>query len=120
MATANEIKQKLLDGLGSAVNLQIVTYVGELKPDITADDGSGTLKIKWTNLPPGNSNFVIATQIDLAEGDIINIIPAGMDTPENKWLKDYHLEQVKAGKDIVASNLKMIAEMAEKILKLVG
>ncbi|MGZ8200447.1 MAG: hypothetical protein ACXWUC_06625 [Methylosarcina sp.] len=117
MSTVDEIKEKLLKGLGSAVNLQIVTYVGEVKPVITSDDGS-IIGAKWDNIASAPTDFAIATQINLAEGDIITITPAQVNEPDKQWIKDYHLEQVKAGKDIVASNLRMIAEMAEKILKL--
>ena len=117
MSTVDEVKQSIRDGLKSAVNLQIVTYVGNVKPAITSEDGK-LIDINWTNIGVAADDFAIATQINLAEGDIITITPSQVNDDDKKWIKDYHLEQVKAGKDIVASNLNMLAEMAEKILKL--
>lgn len=75
MADLNSLTQTIYTCLEKAGNLKIVTYVGEVKSELISDAQTETLKLKWTNLPQGNLNFVLATQINLLEGDIVNVIP---------------------------------------------
>jgi hypothetical protein len=116
MAEQDKLKDKLLKGLGSVVNLQIVTYVGKVKPTL-ASDGANTLSAKFAP-STGADDFALVTQINLVEGDIINIVPPDANDADKQWLQNYHLEQVKAGKDIVSHNVKMIREMLENFTKI--
>lgn len=78
----------LLDAVGSAVNLKVVTQV---------DDAA------------------ISTTINLAEGDITNAVPAKFWAPDQQVIRDFHQAQVEQAKLIVDRNLRLIGELGKQI-----
>jgi hypothetical protein len=85
------LSQTLLDAVRSAVQLQIVTRVGD-----------------------GDQN-AIATSINLVQGDITNTVPDKFWAPDQQIVRDFHQAQVEQAKAIVERNLRMIAEVGKQV-----
>lgn len=103
---SKSLSQMLLDAVGSAVRLQVVTQVGDVGI-------SGTLNKYEVKLEP-NGN-AIATSINLVEGDITSVVPEKFWAPDQQIVRDFHQAQVEQAKAIVERNLRLIGELGKQI-----
>src|SRR5690349_15634671 len=112
-STKNDVWDKLLRGVQSAVELRVITVVGSVKlggkidaPEIQfGEDGSKA------------TSDAIVTSINLVEGDITNIVPDQFWAPDKEVIRKYHEQQVSAGHDIVSRNLRLISEVGEALIR---
>jgi hypothetical protein len=111
--TKNDVWDKLLRGVQSAVELRVITVVGGVKlggklaaPDL--EFGDETTKV---------TNDAIVTSINLVEGDITNIVPDQFWAPDKEVIRKYHEQQVSNGHDIVSRNLRLISEVGEALIR---
>jgi hypothetical protein len=106
LSKPDSLSQKLLDAVRSAVELQIVTQVGDVAVSGTLD------KYEITFAPNGNA---IATSINLVQGDITSVVPEKFWAPDQQVVRDFHQAQVEQAKSIVERNLRLIAEFGKQV-----
>ncbi|MFO7566791.1 MAG: hypothetical protein R6X02_29380 [Enhygromyxa sp.] len=99
--------QNLLKATSSAVQLQIVTQVG----DATISGEIASPKLEFEE----QKGTAIATSINLIEGDITSVVPEKFWAPDQQIVRDFHEAQVEQAKDIVERNLRLIGELGERI-----
>jgi hypothetical protein len=112
-STKNDVWDKLLRGVQSAVELRVITVVGGVKlggklaaPEIQfGEDGAKP------------TSDAIVTSINLVEGDITNIVPDQFWSPDKEVIRKYHEQQVSNGHDIVSRNLRLISEVGEALIR---
>jgi hypothetical protein len=107
----SNVWENLLKGLNAAVELKVITYVGDTK--VTADANSDVCKPELS-LPSGDCQAMV-TCLNLVQGDITNCIPKDFIKDENSWLRNYHASQVALGKEVVERNLKLIGDLGSKL-----
>ncbi len=100
---------RLMTAINNALELEIVTAVSDFSID-HFDDPKNALEVKLGKKPTG-----YVTSINLLTGDIRNVISPDYAAGQNKELREYHTTQVALAREIVANNLKMIGELAEKL-----
>ena len=111
MAASDEFRQKLRAGelldaltlaLGEAIELNITTWVSSEK--------SLTTNVTAINQPlPGHR---MHTRINLVDGDIENEIGTEfMSAGPYTELREFHLQQVQKGRQIIQQNLESIQQM---------
>jgi hypothetical protein len=111
--TKNDVWDKLLRGVQSAVELRVITMVGGVKlagkltgPEVDfADDKSKV------------TSDAIVTSINLVQGDIISIVPDQFWAPDKEVIRKYHEQQVSNGHEIVVRNLRLISEVGEALIR---
>ena len=101
--------EDLLKSVKSAVNLKIVTYVGDV--ELTGDVCNPNVTIS-----AGNQQSIV-TCMDLVDGDITTCFPDEFKGDDQNWIRSYHDEQVKLGRQVVEHNLKLVMEIGEKLVK---
>lgn len=104
--------ERLLQAVQAAVELQIVTVVGEA----TISGDINDTKVKF---PPDTTN-AIATSINLIEGDITSVVPKQFWSPENEVIRQYHQAQIEKGHAVVAGNIQVIGEFGERLAGAIG
>jgi hypothetical protein len=111
--TKNDVWDKLLRGVQSAVELRVITVVGGVKlggkvsgPEIEFGDGVAK-----------ETSDAIVTSINLAAGDITSIVPDQFWAPDKEVIRKYHEQQVSNGHDIVSRNLRLISEVGEALIR---
>ncbi len=111
MDEPKSLSDKLLAAMGAAVELRVVTYVGDAPI-------SGTLakpKVDFgSDAKPGNA---LATSINLVEGDITSVIPDKFWAADKQVIRDFHQAQVEQAKDIVARNLGLVADLGQRVIE---
>ncbi len=108
------LSDKLLAAMGAAVELRVITYVG----DAAISGNLERASVSFGDQPkPGN---VIATSINLVQGDVTSVVPDRFWTADKQVIRDYHSAQVDQAKAIVERNLQLVAEIGEKVVKAVG
>ena len=108
----NDVWDKLLRGVQSAVELRVITVVGEVElggklADPQVDFGGDKSK----------TASAIVTSINLVEGDITNIVPDQFWAPDKEVIRKYHEQQVSNGTEIVSRNLRLISEVGEALIR---
>lgn len=106
------IWERLLAGVKSAVELRVVTYVGDVEI-------SGEVCNPEIRLPDGQHKAIV-TCLNLADGDITSCFPEEYLTEERSWVRSYHDEQVKQGKDVVERNLKLLGEVGKMLAEAIS
>ena len=105
--------QKLLDGLKAAVELKIITYIGDV--EMSGDD----ICKPEISLPQGPHTAMV-TCINLVEGDITNCIPVEYAKDEKAWIRNYHDTQVKQGREIIDRNLRLISDLGKTVAEAIS
>jgi hypothetical protein len=111
----SNIWDKLLRGVQSAVQLRVITVVGEVSLD--GEPGRATINLGDPKLPRSD---VLATSINLADGDIINVVPEQFWAPDKQPIRAYHEQQVQHGHEIVRRNLQLIGEVGRELINIVA
>ena len=110
----SDLWQALSDTINRAVNLRIVTLVGDAVV-------TGTLE-KLAVGAPGTSGGALVTDINLVGGDITRIASEKLLGAEYADLRAGHQDSVKQAQDIVERNVKMlisiIKELGDQLQKL--
>lgn len=103
---SDALSHELLAAVRSAVQLKVITQVGDVAVSGTLDEY--TVRFE----PNGNA---IATSINLVEGDITSVVPDKFWAPDQQIVRDFHQAQVEQAKAIVERNLRMIGEFGKRI-----
>ncbi len=90
-------------------HLKITTAVGDFKYAAKAD-GSGY------EVAPGANNAAMQTDINLADGDITNLVAREFTTDAMSEMRKFHETQVLKAEDIVKGNIEALVSL----VKLVG
>jgi hypothetical protein len=88
LSKPDSLSQKLLAAVGAAVELKVVTQVGDA---------------------------AIATSINLVQGDITNVVPEKFWAPDQQIIREFHQAQVEQAKSIVERNLRLIGEFGKQV-----
>ena len=110
--TAEQLADKLLDAANELMTLQIVTTVGDLA---IAVDGTGQ-KLTFSTLAATASAI---TRINAVTGDIWTNRTQNTMGGENAAIADYHERMVEKSQAIIERNLRVIADLVER-LKVAG
>lgn len=102
---------KLLSGVKSAIELRVVTYVGDV--EISGELSNPTLR--FPAKPADAGSKTLATTIDMVQGDITTAIPDSFWAPEKEVVRSYHQAQVKQANEIVERNVKLVVELATQL-----
>lgn len=89
------------------VNLKIITIVSPVSL-------GGTLENPTVAFDQSQKVGAIATCINLLDGDITTAIDPAYGNPADP-VRQYHEEQVKEAKEIVDRNLKLVADLIERL-----
>lgn len=106
MAASNEFRQYLKEGkvvdaltlaLGEAIELEITTWVSTDESIATSEPSPGSR---------------MRTRINLVDGDINNEVGSQfIGSGPYTELRDFHLQQVQEGRDIIKQNLESLQQM---------
>lgn len=111
--TKNDVWDKLLRGVQSAVELRVITVVGGAK----LGGKLGALEVEFGDDKSKLTSDAIVTSINLVAGDITNIVPDQFWAPDKEVIRKYHEQQVANGHDIVSRNLRLISEVGEALIR---
>jgi hypothetical protein len=103
----SDLWQALSDTINRAVNLRIVTLLGD--PVVT-----GTLERLAVASPSALSGAVV-TDINLVGGDITRIMSEKLLGPEYADLRSAHQDSVKQAQDIVARNVQILTSIIKEL-----
>ena len=105
----DELLNKIGDALNDLLTLKVQTAITTMGVDRTTNG-------KWSLAPaPDDTVEGILTTIRLADGDIQNAFSEG--ALDNDKLMKIHTDQVALSRQIVADNLKALAELAQSLVK---
>lgn len=106
------IGQKIAHALNNAMELRVLTVVGEGEVTGRFPD----LELKYS----GSDAKTIATSIDLVQGDTTTTISPAFAGDSGELLRKFHADQVGEGKAIVERNVRLLVELGREIVSLVG
>ncbi len=104
---ADTFWQALSDSIHRAVNLRVVTLVGDAQVQ-------GTLEALRISAPAATSASLI-TDINVVGGDITTIISEKLQGPEFAELRNGHAAAVKQAQEIIARNVNILVAVAKEI-----
>jgi hypothetical protein len=104
---ASEFWQTLSDTIHRAVNLRVVTVVGDAAV-------KGTLERMEVNMPPASA-WSLVTDINLAGGDITRIVSDKLLGTEYTDLRNAHEAAVKQAQEIVERNIGILISAAKEL-----
>jgi hypothetical protein len=104
---ASDFWQTLSDTIHRAVNLRIVTVVG----DATV---KGSLEQMQVDMPPASA-WSLVTDLNLAGGDITRIVSDKLLGSEYTDLRTAHEAAVKQAQEIVERNLSILIQVAKEL-----
>ena len=99
---------RLFTAMKNAVDLRIVTVVGDFTVE-GFDDPDKPLRVML-----GAEQGGLFTSINLVTGDIRCALSKEYTGAQNTDLQAFHAKQVELARDIVANNLKVLGDLAEK------
>jgi len=104
--------QALSDTIHRAVNLRVVTLVGDAVV-------SGTLDRLEVGAPAASAGALV-TDINLAGGDITRIVSDKLLGPDYADLRSAHQDSVKQAQDIVERNINILVSLVKEIGQQLG
>jgi hypothetical protein len=104
----HELLGIITKAVSEVVNLKIITVVSPVSI-------GGTLENPTVTFDQGQKVGAIATCINLLEGDITTAIDSAYGNNADDPVRQYHEEQVKEAKEIVDRNLKLVADLIERL-----
>lgn len=105
------IGQKIARALENAMELRIITLVGDAQVSGTFPD----LELTYD----GSEAKAIGTSINLVAGDTNTVISPAYAGDTGEALRSFHAEQVAEGKAIVERNVRLLVELGREIVDLV-
>jgi hypothetical protein len=110
MATLDSIIAKATGYVNDVVNLRVITAVGEFSATYNETTQ------KWDVTPGASANSAILTNIDLVQGDIVNLMPQAFSGDGGKAVRDFHSTQVEKAEGIVRANIAALKGMIEVLV----
>jgi hypothetical protein len=104
----HELLGIITKAISEVVNLKIITVVSPVSI-------GGTLENPIVAFDQSQKVGAIATCINLLEGDITTAIDPAYGNNADDPVRQYHEDQVKEAKEIVDRNLKMVADLIERL-----
>ena len=104
----HELLGIITKAISEVVNLKIITVVSPVSI-------GGTLENPTVAFDQSQKVGAIATCINLLEGDITTAIDPAYGNNADDPVRQYHEDQVKEAKEIVDRNLKMVADLIERL-----
>jgi hypothetical protein len=104
----HELLGIITKAISEVVNLKVITVVSPVSI-------GGTLEKPTVAFDQAQKSGVIATSINLLDGDITTAIDPAYGTNANDPVRQYHEEQVKEAKEIVDRNLTAVADLIERL-----
>jgi len=104
----HELLGIITKAISEVVNLKIITVVSPVSI-------GGTLEKPSVAFDQSQKVGAIATCINLLEGDITTAIDPVYGNNADDPVRQYHEDQVKEAKEIVDRNLKMVADLIERL-----
>jgi hypothetical protein len=104
----HELLGIITNAIAEVVNLKVITVVSPVSI-------GGTLEKPTVAFDQSQKVGAIATCINLLEGDITTAIDPTYGNNAEDPVRQYHEEQVKEAKEIVDRNLKMVADLIERV-----
>jgi hypothetical protein len=105
------IVQRIGEAIDNAINLQVVTCVGKVEIVGEVDD----CKVEFAPDPDGTRETFV-TNINLIDGDIVNVIPPAYAGQADNPVMKYHVDQVAQANAIVQRNLDTLAKLIKDIV----
>ena len=105
---SDELLGIITKAVAEVVNLKIITVVSPVAI-------GGTLENPTVTFDQGQKVGAIATCINLLEGDITTAIDPAYGNNADDPVRQYHEDQVKEAKEIVDRNLKLVADLIERL-----
>jgi hypothetical protein len=104
----HELLGIITKAVSEVVNLKIITVVSPVSI-------GGTLENPTVAFDQGQKVGAIATCINLLDGDITTAIDPAYGNNAEDPVRQYHEDQVKEAKEIVDRNLKLVADLIERL-----
>jgi hypothetical protein len=104
----HELLGIITKAISEVVNLKIITVVSPVSI-------GGTLENPNVAFDQSQKVGAIATCINLLEGDITTAMDPAYGNNADDPVRQYHEDQVKEAKEIVDRNLKMVADLIERL-----
>ena len=104
---ASEFWQTLSDTIHRAINLRVVTVVGDAAV-------KGTLERMEVDMPPASA-WSLVTDINLAGGDITRIVSDKLLGAEYTDLRNAHEAAVKQAQEVVERNVGILISVAKEL-----
>ena len=116
-STSGYVLGAIKDALRSITHLQVATLVGD--PEVVAGEGIDSVAFR---VPEGaRAEFsVLATNIDLALGDITQTLSPRLLDPGQAEVLKLHQEMVEKGHQIVRDNLALLKDLAKELRAMGG
>jgi len=105
------ILDRLSETIESLTELRVTTGVGPVKLDVTPGGARGP------NVTPAQSTASVSgiySEINLLTGDIVTLIDADFNEPNNPTL-EFHKTQVENGGQIVSKNIETIIALLKAV-----
>ena len=112
---ADTFLEKLRTAAENLVNLKIVTIVGDVK--LTGD--LERPKVSFNTADSANNQRVIATNINLVEGDTTTVIPTNYNEQLEAAIMKYHAEQVAQATSSVTQKVKLVESLLKNVVPLI-
>jgi hypothetical protein len=111
--SAKELLKALADGVKELATLRIITAVCPLEIRV-----KGVAGATQDGIEPkvGEVKDGIVTIIDLVQGDVKNFMTDSIRQDDKKSLFDFHASQVTMSRDIIAGNIKALADLARGLI----
>jgi hypothetical protein len=109
-----KLRGKLVTTVENIVTLKVITVVGNVSVDIEMAAGAPKSTVTITEK---NAKALCST-IDLAQGDIINVIPPAYADEAGQWIRDYHDAAARQGVSIIKDNLAAIGHLVDVLKNL--
>jgi hypothetical protein len=104
----HELLGIITKAISEVVNLKVITVVSPVSI-------GGTLENPTVTFDQGQKVGAIATCINLLDGDITTAIDPAYGNNAEDPVRQYHENQVKEAKEIVDRNLKLVADLIERL-----
>jgi hypothetical protein len=104
----HELLGIITKAISEVVNLKVITVVSPVSI-------GGTLEKPAVTFDQGQKTGVIATCINLLDGDITTAIDPAYGNNVDDPIRQYHEDQVKEAKEIVDRNLRAVADLIERL-----
>jgi hypothetical protein len=104
----HELLGIITKAVSEVVNLKVITVVSPVSI-------GGTLENPTVTFDQGQKVGAIATCINLFDGDITTAIDPAYGNNAEDPVRQYHEDQVKEAKEIVDRNLRLVADLIERL-----
>jgi len=117
---AQTVIDRALKALDEIMTLRVVTIQGRVSLTLRREGGdsmpaSGLHAITEHADVSVDAETVVATTIDLVDGDVKTLAPPDFFQPEQAGLRTYHADQVRLAREIVEKNVVGLVDLVNKL-----